>query len=176
MNDRLFTATANRAQASVTANRKETYNRLLNQMAVLNPDQWDLEYPRYGEDGVRALCHVLHLNEQEAHLGFIEYKASGGRSIPNKMKELLVAVDTLSASNADCERGFSTMNNIITDCRSKPTAKNAANLLFVSSVGPPCMQWDPMPYVKTWLGKGRRAAHTSGMARHHSEEDNYFKP
>ena len=69
------------------------------------------------------------------------------------------------------------MNNIITEYRSKLTAKNAANLLFVSSVGPPCMQWDPMPYVKTWLGKGRRAAHTtSGMACHHSEEDNYFRP
>ena len=177
MNDRLFTTTANKAQASVTANRKEAYNRLLNQMAVLNPDKWDHDNPRYGEDEVRALCHVLHLNEQEAHLGFIEYKASGGRSIPNKMRKLLVAVDTLSASNADCERGFSTMNNIITEYRSKLTAKNAANLLFVSSVGPPCMQWDPMPYVKTWLGKGRRAAHTtSGMACHHSEEDNYFRP
>ena len=39
MNDRLFTTTSNRAQASVTANQKDTYNRLLNQMTVLNPDK-----------------------------------------------------------------------------------------------------------------------------------------
>ncbi|KAK1897030.1 E3 SUMO-protein ligase KIAA1586, partial [Dissostichus eleginoides] len=40
------------------------------------------------------------------------------------------------------------------------------DLEIMSSVGPPCRQWDPLPYVKTWLGKGRRAAHsTSCMAR-----------
>lgn len=178
MKERLFTTTANRAQASVAANRKEAYNSLINQMAVLNPDTCDHDNPRFGEDEVRALCRVLHLNEQEAHLGFTEYKASGGRSIPNKMTKLFMAVDTLSPSNADCERGFSAMNNIITEYRSKLTTRNAANLLFISSVGPPCRQWDPLPYVKTWLGKGRRAAHsTSCMARRYTEDqDKYFSP
>lgn len=51
---------------------------------------------------MRALSHVLHLNEQEAQLGFIDDKVSGGRSIPNKIRKLLVAVDTLSASNPEC--------------------------------------------------------------------------
>ncbi|KAJ4923574.1 hypothetical protein JOQ06_004112 [Pogonophryne albipinna] len=177
MKERLFTTTANRAQASVAANRKEAYNSLINQMAVLNPDNWDHDNPRFGDNEVRALCDVLHVNQQEAHLGFTEYKATGGRNIPNKMKKLLMAVDTLSPSNADCERGFSTMNNIITEYRSKLTTKNAANLLFISSVGPPCRQWDPLPYVKTWLGKGRRAAHsTSCMARRYTEEESYFSP
>ncbi|KAJ4939392.1 hypothetical protein JOQ06_028841, partial [Pogonophryne albipinna] len=177
MKERLFTTTANRAQASVAANRKEAYNSLINQMAVLNPDNWDHDNPRFGDNEVRALCDVQHVNQQEAHLGFTEYKASGGRNIPNKMKKLLMAVDTLSPSNADCERGFSTMNNVITEYRSKLTTKNAANLLFISSVGPPCRQWDPLPYVKTWLGKGRRAAHsTSCMARRYTEEESYFSP
>ncbi|KAJ4922910.1 hypothetical protein JOQ06_022583 [Pogonophryne albipinna] len=37
--------------------------------------------------------------------------------------------------------------------------------------------WDPLPYVKTWLGKGRRAAHsTSCMARRYTEEESYFSP
>ncbi|KAF3858860.1 hypothetical protein F7725_012061, partial [Dissostichus mawsoni] len=177
MKERLFTITANRAQASVAANRKEAYNSLINQMAVLNPDNWDHDNPRFGDNEVRALCDVLHVNQQEAHLGFTEYKASGGRNIPNKMKKLLMAVDTLSPSNADCERGFSTINNIITEYSSKLTTRNAANLLFISSVGPPCRQWDPLPYVKTWLGKGRRAAHsTSCMARRYTEEESYFSP
>lgn len=177
MKERLFTTTANRTQASVAANRKETYHTLINQMAVLSPDQWDHENPRFGEDEVRALCHTLHVNEQEAHIGFTEYKASGGRSIPNKMKKLLIAVNTLTASNADCERGFSSMNNIITKSRSKLLTKNAANLLFISTVGPPSKVWNPGPYVRTWLAKGRRAAHSTGcMTRRQSEEDNYFRP
>ncbi|KAJ3583811.1 hypothetical protein NHX12_015529 [Muraenolepis orangiensis] len=74
---------ANRAQASVAANRKEAYNSLINQMAVINPDNWDHDNPRFGDNEVRALCDVLHVNQQEAHLGFTEYKASGGRNIPN---------------------------------------------------------------------------------------------
>ncbi|KAJ3587979.1 hypothetical protein NHX12_011573 [Muraenolepis orangiensis] len=127
-------------------------------MAVLNPDNWDHDNPRFGDNEVRALCDVLHVNQQEAHLGFTEYKASGGRNIPNTMKKLLMAVDTLSPSNADCERGFSTMNNIRTEYRSKLTTTNAANLLFISSVGPPCRQWDPLPYVKTWLGKMKKSS------------------
>ena len=135
-------------------------------MAVLNPRNGVHENPRFGENEVKSLCKTFHLNNQEIHLGFIEYKSSGGRSISNKFNKLLVAVDSLSPSNADCERGFSAMNNIINDRRSLITTNNAANLLFISTVGPPSQAWDPDPYVKTWLGKGRRAAHsTSGMAR-----------
>jgi len=49
---------------------------------------------------------TFHLNNQEIRLGFIEYKSSGGRSISNKFNKLLVGVDTLSPSNADCVRGL----------------------------------------------------------------------
>uniref|UniRef100_A0A3P9JP33 DUF4371 domain-containing protein n=1 Tax=Oryzias latipes TaxID=8090 RepID=A0A3P9JP33_ORYLA len=154
------------------------YNSLINQMAVLHPENWDQDNPRFGEEEVRTLCERLNINEQEAHLGYVEFKASGGRSIPPPLKKLLLAVDTLSASNADCERGFSTMNNIMTDLRGTMTTKNVSNLLFISSFGPPCMKWDPMPYVKTWLGKGRRPAHTtSGMARRSPKTDEeYYQP
>uniref|UniRef100_A0A3P8SJE1 Uncharacterized protein n=1 Tax=Amphiprion percula TaxID=161767 RepID=A0A3P8SJE1_AMPPE len=160
-----------------TTESGKAYNRLINQMAVLNPDSWVQDNPHYGEEEVKGLCDVLSINDKEAHIGFIEYKASGGRSIPDKLKKLFTAVNTLSASNADCERGFSTMNNILTEYRGRLTTVNASNLLLISSVGPPCKKWDPLPYVKTWLGKGRRAAHaTSGMARNDPTEDDYFSP
>uniref|UniRef100_A0A3P8U5N6 DUF4371 domain-containing protein n=1 Tax=Amphiprion percula TaxID=161767 RepID=A0A3P8U5N6_AMPPE len=160
-----------------SVHRKEAYNSLINQMAVLNPDSWVQDNPHYGEEEVKGFCDVLSINDKEAHIGFIEYKASGGRSIPDKWKKLFTAVNTLSASNADCERGFSTMNNILTEYRGRLTTVNASNLLLISSVGPPCKKWDPLPYVKTWLGKGRRAAHaTSGMARNDPTEDDYFSP
>ena len=69
------------------------------------------------------------------------------------------------------------MNNIIYDRRNLITTNNAANLHFISTVGPRSQAWDPDPYVKTWLGKGRRAAHsTSGMARQKPKEDNYYEP
>jgi len=63
------------------------------------------------------------------------------------------------------------MNNIIND-RSLITTSNAANLLFISTVGS-----SSHPYVKTWLGKGR-AHSTSGMAsqKQAEREDNYYEP
>ena len=176
MKQRLFTTVSNRAQASVVATRQEMYENLVSQMAVLNPRNWVNENPRFGENEVKSLCKTFHLNNKEIHLGFIEYKSSGGRSISNKFNKLLVAVDTLPPSNADCERWFRAINNIIND-KSLITTNNAANLLFISTVGPPSQAWDPDPYVKTWLGKGRRAPHsTSGMARQKPKEDNYCEP
>uniref|UniRef100_A0A3Q1CW52 DUF4371 domain-containing protein n=1 Tax=Amphiprion ocellaris TaxID=80972 RepID=A0A3Q1CW52_AMPOC len=131
-------------ESSVVTSRKEAYNSLINQMAVLNPDSWVQDNPHYGEEEVKGLCDVLSINDKETHIGFIEYKASGGRSIPDKLKKLFTAVNTLSASNADCERGFSTMNNILTEYRGRLTTVNASNLLLISSVGPPCKKWDPL--------------------------------
>ena len=46
----------------------------------------------------------------------------------------MVAIDTLSPSNAECERGFSAVNNIITDSRNAVTTNNAEKQLFVSIV------------------------------------------
>ena len=61
---------------------------------------------------------------------------------------------------------------ITNDKRSPITTSDVANLLFVGTVGPPRQERDPGPYVKTWLGKGRRAAHsTSGMVRQKPKED-----
>jgi len=68
------------------------------------------------------------------------------------------------------------MDNIIND-RSLIITNNAAKLLIISTMGPPSQAWDPDPYVKTWLGKGRRAAHsTSSIARQKPKEDNYYEP
>jgi len=103
MKQRLFTTVSNRAQASVIATRQEMYENLVSQIAVLNTRNWAHENPRFGENEVKSLCKTFHRNNQEIHLGFIEYKSSGGRNISNKFNKLLVTVDTLSPSNADCE-------------------------------------------------------------------------
>ena len=178
MKERLFTTASSRAQPNVHTTRRENYKTLVGQIDVLYPQKIDHENPRFGEDEVKSLCGTLRLNKQQTHLAYIEFKASGGRSIPDQLNKLMVAVDTLSPSNADCERGFSAMNNIITDSRNAITTNNAEKQLFVSTVGPPCEKWNPEPYVRTWLGKGRRAAHaTSGMARQQNlKKANYYEP
>ena len=116
---------------------------------MLDQQKIDHENLRFGEDKVKSLCGTLRLNKQQTHLAYIKFKANGGRSIPDQLNKLMVAVDTLSSSNADCERGFSSMNNIITDSRNAITTNNAEKQLFVSTVGPPCEKWNPEPNVRT---------------------------
>ena len=143
MIERLVTTASSRAQPSVHATRRENYKTLVGQIDVLNTQKIDHENPRFGEDEVKSLCGTLRLNKQQTHLilnfilniSYIEFKASGGRSIPDQLNKLMVAVDTLSPSNADCERGFSAMNNIITNSRNAITTSNAEKQLFVSNVG-----------------------------------------
>ena len=102
MKERLFTTALSRAQSSVHATRRENYKTLVGQIDVLDPQKIDHENPRFGEYEVKSLCGTLRLNKQQTHLAYIKFKASGGRSIPDQLNKLMVAVDTLSPSNADC--------------------------------------------------------------------------
>ena len=121
---------------------------------MLDPEKIDHENPRFGEEEVKSLCGTLRLNKQQTHLAYIEFKPSGGRSIPDQLNKLMVAIDTLSPRNAECEGGFSAMSNIITDSRNAITKNNAEKQLFVNTVGPLCEKWNPEPYKNlAWKGK-----------------------
>ena len=138
MEETLFTTASSRAQRSVRSNRRENYKTLVGQIDVLDSEKIDHKNPRFEEDKVKSLCGTLRLNKQQTHLAYIEFKASRRRSIPDQLIKLMVAIDTLSPSNAECERGFSAMNNFITDSRNAITINDAEKQLFVSTVGPPC--------------------------------------
>ena len=89
----------------------------------------------------------------------------GGVTSGHCLKRLLGAVNTLPVSTAECERGFSRMNIICTPLRTCLSVHHIASLLFISMVGPPLAVWQPLPYVKSWLSKGRHAATDSGKAK-----------
>jgi len=67
---------------------------------------------------------------------------------------------TFRCSTAECERGFSAMNNICTDIRSRLTICNISNLMFININGPPINIRNPDTYVKSWLVKHRSADDT----------------
>ena len=102
MKERLFTTASSRAQPSVHVTGRENYKTLAGQIDVLDPQKIDHENPPFGDE-VKSLCGTLRLNKQQTHLAYIEFKASGGRSIPDQLNKLMVAVDTLSPNNADCQ-------------------------------------------------------------------------
>ena len=92
---------------------------------------------------MKSLSDAVQLSAPETHLGFIEYKASCGRSSPRKFKKLLDAVNTLSAGIAENEQEFSANNNA--DNRNAMATNNTANLLSISTMGPPS-KLNPEPY------------------------------
>lgn len=57
--------------------------------------------------------------------------------------------NTFPISTAECECGFSLMNNIYTKLRTKLTINNIAHLMFVNINGTPLHKWSPETYVKS---------------------------
>ena len=106
-------------------------------MDVLYPEKLEHKNPCFGKREVKSFCETFRLNKHGTHLAYIKFKTSGRRSIPDQLNKLLVAVDTFLPSNPDCEQGFSTMNNIITDIRNMILTSFAKKYLFISTVGSP---------------------------------------
>ena len=102
MEERLFTTASSRAQRRIHATRRENYKTLVGQIDESDPEKIDHRNPRFEVDKGKSLCDTLHLNKQQTHLAYIEFKASRRRSILDELIKLMVAIDTLSPSNAEC--------------------------------------------------------------------------
>ncbi|XP_058841147.1 E3 SUMO-protein ligase KIAA1586-like [Acipenser ruthenus] len=160
MKERLFTTTASNEKASSEVNCQK-YESLLSELLVLDPHHWPAELPQgYGENEVERLCRRFQLNERIIKNAFRDFKENNGR-IPDDLAPLINCTRVIPCSTAECERGFSQMNLIITDQRSKILIKHASALMFIKLHGPPLRQWNPSPYVTTWLRHNHRSADDS---------------
>ncbi|XP_050065588.1 E3 SUMO-protein ligase KIAA1586-like [Aphis gossypii] len=99
-------------------------------------------YDGYYKKAEEYNCSLtFKINERESIRGFREY-VDNKSIIPNNLKPLIVAVNSLVVSTAECERLFSAMNIIHNDAR---------NSLKVS---------------RSWILKGRRSAdHTQCVSK-----------
>ncbi|CAI6377603.1 unnamed protein product [Macrosiphum euphorbiae] len=97
---------------------------------------------------VNAVKTILHckVNKNDAINGFRQIIDDQTVSFKNVMPEFYNLVQTFPCSTAECERGFSLMNNICTKLRSTLTIKHLANLMFINVNGPPLDEWEPKNY------------------------------
>jgi hypothetical protein len=158
MRFRLYTTASNKCNPTVVEQRKLQFDEFFRSLSVLEDKSLFGSTPHYGEKEIEYLSVMVHLDVGDTQRSFVSYKASGGRNEEKEIKQLKTALHTISASNADCERGFSTMNDIITPDRNRLTTSNVSDLLFISQVGEHFTTWKPDRYVKSWLKSGRRAA------------------
>jgi len=83
--------------------------------------------------------------------------------VPSSVQKAKNIISAIAVSSAETERGFSKMNIIYSDKRSRLTVENVANLMIIDLIGLPFNSWEPTPSVKKWL------------RRNHSADDNKKK-
>ena len=76
------------------------------------------------------------------------------------IKKLMTAAATYSGTSAECERGFSTMNDIAWDKRNALHVQTVSDLMFLALNGPLLEKFEPLPYVRSWLEQGHRKSNT----------------
>ncbi|KAF3856793.1 hypothetical protein F7725_017516 [Dissostichus mawsoni] len=117
---------------------------MLHDLSVLYTGNWpSTPGIRHGEAQVKRLCS----GEEQAHPD----------SETESLKPLIQCMKTIPCSTAECERGFSLMNNICTDRRSTLLLSNVSNMMMISLNGPPVTLFEPRKYVTTWLRSHRSA-------------------
>lgn len=124
----------------------------------------------YGEVEIKQLCSTFNLPLRETIDAYRCFTDSGGKRCPEKLKELVVCMETLPANNADCERGLGAMNVIVSPTRSSHAA-TVSSCLWLNLNGPPLNAFEPLSYVESWLAKGRRSAEERHCEKPHQKKD-----
>ena len=132
------------------------YIELLNYISPLDPNNIKTDDIRCGEAELRGICRWFNVDELEAIARLRDFKENI-KSVPKKLKPLLTEISSLSYSTAECERGFSIINYIITDLRRGfLLISNLSNLMFINVNG--IEKFQPKKYsIRSWLVNHRSA-------------------
>jgi hypothetical protein len=137
------------------------YANLIDAVKVLYPENWieDVD-PLFGENEINDLCTSFSLSIRLAVRAFRKLVKSKAKVIESELKPLMSDVEAIAVSTAECERGsgVSYMNLTVSDSRNSLAIPTVSSLMFLKLVGPPLHQFQPLPYVKSWLAKGHHAA------------------
>lgn len=161
---RLLTVACRKGQrVAETEKNTSAYSDLMSQVKLLSYVHWPTDYdvtPRFGEEEIGALSRRFGINPEESVAGFRLFKAVGGKEMNDDLAPLAETVKVIPVSTAECERSFSSMNNIATKKRNKLTVENIAALMFISIMGPPLNEFNPTSYSILWLNRGHHSANS----------------
>lgn len=159
LRSRLFTTQASHV-SSVNDNQfKENYTQLLKDLDYLDMKNWPDDCDvMYGDENIRRLAKQFQVDEVSSVRGFRMFLDSKSNSKVFDLKPLLDAINTVAISSSECERVFSSMNNIVTQKRNALSTTNLSSLLYIHCVGPPVNLFEPGRYVTSWIRKGNRSA------------------
>ena len=146
----------------VARERRLDDNGIISAAAALNPSNWPSDEDErilYGDEKLLAIHKTLAVEAATSPIllkEFHEFKCHGVTG--ESMRKVLTAVSTLLVSTAECERGFSAMNHILTDGRNRMNVSTLHNLLFISVNAPDVASFPARRFAEMWLKQGHHAA------------------
>ena len=75
---------------------------------------------------------------------------------------LILIMLTISPTTAECERGFSSVNNIKTTARTSMKQEALSSLVRIKFDGPDLMEYNPTESIINWLNSGKGTRHIKG--------------
>ena len=122
---------------------------------------------------MRLAAKFFKLDEIHLLADFNSYKQSG--VVGTTFKAIMERYAAYIVASADAERGFSLMNEIMTDDRNRLLILNLSNLMFVSSISMPVNKFDAKKYVRRWLSCHQPAESTRNSGRKSSKRKNPYE-
>ena len=117
----------------------------------------------YGDENIAQAAEFFKLDKIKLLAEFSSYKQLG--IVGELFKKFRSKCSAFIVSSADAERGFSLMNEIMSDDRNRLLISNLSNLMFISSIKMPLSEFDPSKYSKKWLTSHQSADSTRNTGR-----------
>ena len=165
---RLFTNISR--NKSKVKHSKKAFKLYLDISEIIYKKDWDKKNFFESVDKIKKFSRLVGLDEDITCYEFHEYKSIG--IIGENIQKIRSRIDVLAVSTAECERGFSQMNLIMTDKRNKLGLDLLKTLLTIRIVGPPVDSFKPEKYVREWF-KTHNSADTHSTKKK-KEHDEYY--
>jgi hypothetical protein len=152
-----------------SSNASENFNTIMKDIKVIHPMYWPKDLSiTYGECEIQRICNRFKISSSQGIIRDFRHFKQGLKPMfsgekptileqPPSFKKL-ISIINIAVSSAECERGFSAMNLIMSPLRSSLNISTVCDLLRIRLLGPPVDRYNPERHVKTWLAKGHHSA------------------
>ena len=147
------------AVVDALGSRTNTRSTLLDDLQQLYKASWppvdSEELILFGEEAVARLAKRFCIPTRPLIEAFRNYKMRNEK-LQSELVRLLAAAETYPATSAECERGFSAMTETVWDKRNQMHVETVSSTMFIKLNGVSVAQFNPYPYVRSWIAAGNR--------------------
>lgn len=177
LKSRLFTTQSSNSSNNVPSKFQEEYDQLLSDLDIFAPKNWPDNFNiQYGDDCIRRLSKKFKVDEITSVRGFRQFKDTKEDNVED-LKLLTTAIKCIAISSSECERSFSSMNEIVSPKRNSLGSVHISSLVFINCVGPPIDKINTTKWMESWVKKGKRTAEEENCPKRmkRTEENDSYK-